>query len=72
MPIIPQPHQPAVTDPTTDPTTELAALVTPPAACPGCLAAASQPFPARTTSRYCPSCLAHLRGTADGGKGPPK
>jgi hypothetical protein len=42
----------------------IAAIARPPAACPGCLASAGQPFPAHTTSRFCPNCLAQLRGTA--------
>jgi hypothetical protein len=36
-------------------------LVNPPSACPGCVAAAGQPWPAHTTSRYCRRCLAQLR-----------
>jgi hypothetical protein len=72
MPIIPQPFHPTSADPAQDLDRVLAALVDPPAVCPGCLAAAGQAFPSRTTSRYCPSCLARLRGTADGGEGCPK
>lgn len=36
-------------------------LVNPSSACPGCVAAAGQTWPAYTTSRYCRRCLAHLR-----------
>ncbi len=43
------------------PASRLAALINPPAACPGCLAAAGQPWPADTTARFCPRCRDRLR-----------
>ncbi len=45
-----------------DPGAPLAALICPPAACPGCVALAGQSWPANTTSRFCASCLARLVG----------
>lgn len=39
----------------------IAALTQPPAACPGCLAAAGAPWPDGTTTRHCPTCLGLLR-----------
>lgn len=43
------------------PVSRLAALIDPPAACPGCLAQAGQPWPADTTSRFCPRCRDRMR-----------
>jgi hypothetical protein len=39
----------------------IAAIVDPPAYCPGCLAEAGLPFPARATTRHCPRCLDRIR-----------
>ncbi|SRR5579875_650992 len=39
-------------------------LCDPPSACPGCLAQAGQPWPADTTSRFCPRCRDRLRRMA--------
>lgn len=50
--------------PLTDDGGRIAALATPPAACPGCLARAGLPFPDGTTTRHCPRCLGRLRRIA--------
>jgi hypothetical protein len=39
----------------------IAAIVDPPAYCPGCLAEAGLPFPARATTRHCARCLDRIR-----------
>jgi len=40
---------------------DIAAIVDPPAYCPGCLAEAGLPFSARATTRHCPRCLDRIR-----------
>jgi hypothetical protein len=39
----------------------IAAVVHPPAYCPGCLAEAGRPFPAGATTCHCPRCLDRIR-----------
>lgn len=42
----------------------LAALIYPPAHCPGCFARAGLPWPDGATTRHCPRCLARLQRQA--------
>jgi hypothetical protein len=42
-------------------TEQLAAVIHPPAACPGCFAEAGHDWPEGTTSQYCLRCLGHMR-----------
>jgi hypothetical protein len=42
----------------------LAALISPPAHCPGCLARDGLPWPDGATTRHCPRCLARLQRQA--------
>src|SRR5262249_29993202 len=39
----------------------LAAMVSPPAHCPGCRAESGQPWPEGATSRTCPRCISRMR-----------
>ncbi len=51
----------AVDSVTSAATASIAAIVDPPAYCPGCLAEASLPFPTRATIQHCLRCLDRIR-----------
>lgn len=52
---------PAAWDDTSCAPGAIAVVTAPPAACPGCLAAAGDPWPAGATSRHCSRCLNNIR-----------
>ncbi len=60
MPSVPDTFASLQAPPPHTPVSRLSALIKPPAACPGCLAQAGQPWPADTTSRFCSACLVRL------------
>ncbi len=63
MPTVP--HKPMCSQADADTTAEvaqaIAAIVDPPACCPGCLAEAGQVWPERMTARHCARCFDRIR-----------